>query len=436
MTSQFQVLNKILQTKDFSLISLNNLTEAHFFNYEAEFKYICDHYERFRIVPDRLSFVSKFTDFDLVDVSEPDGYLIEQLFRDYNTAYIATRFNEIKTKIENGDTEGAIAALTSAAENTHTGTALTCTDLFIDTSRYDAFLDRLDNRRNHYISTGFIELDDIIGGIDLREENMVLAARPGIGKSWCLYKFAVAAAKQGLTVGIYSGEMSADKVGYRVDTLLGHINNKVITRGLQYDSSVPVTYKRYLDNIKQTCSGTIKVLTPRDINGPATVGALRTFVEKEHLDILFIDQYSLLEDQHKAKNTHEKVANISKDIKNLQVMAGIPIVAVSQMNRTKNEDGQQDTTQVALSDRIGQDATTMIMLDREITFKDADKRQIADDKLILNIVKSRDGGAGKLIYKADFNFGEFTFLDPNISEEDAEELRNYYEETDSDENPW
>jgi replicative DNA helicase len=271
----------------------------------------------------------------------------------------------------------------------------------------------------------------------MKEEDMVIAARTGQGKTWTLLKIAVEAAKQGLTVGMYSGEMSADKVGYRVDTLLGHIDNKAITRGTTYDGSVPVRYKQYLDNIKNICPGTIKILTPNDINGPATVNALRTFIEREHLDILLVDQYSLLEDQHHAKTTHEKVANISKDIKNLQVMHRIPIVSVSQMNRTKNENGEQDTTQIGLSDRIGQDATTILMLDREVTYKDQDKRQVADDKLVINIVKSRDGGNGKLVYRADFNLGNFIFLDPEQSDEAAEDLRSYYEEEQCDSDvPW
>lgn len=427
MTSQFQIINKILQTKDYSLISLNNLTEDHFFNYRSEFKYICEHYSHYKVVPDRLTFVDTFTEFDIVDVTEPDSYLIEQLFADYNKSYLASKFNTIKQLIEKDDVDGAAAFLTQAAQDLHTGSAMTCTDIFSDTSRYDRYMDRLENHKNHYISTGFPELDKIIGGIDMKEENMVIAARTGQGKTWTLLKIAVEAAKQGLIVGIYSGEMSPDKVGYRVDTLLGHIDNSAITRGTNFDRSVPVRYKMYLDSIKTTCPGTIKILTPNDINGPATVGALRTFVEKEKLNILLIDQYSLLEDQHHAKVAHERVANISKDVKNLQVMSRIPIISVSQMNRSKNDDGEQDTTQIGLSDRIGQDATTILMLSRDLTFKDPERRQIADDRLIINIVKSRDGGAGKLIYKADFNFGNFIFLDPNLSAEESEDLKNYYE---------
>ena len=44
MTSQLQVLNKILQTKDYSFILLNSLDERYFYNYKAEFKFIKKHY--------------------------------------------------------------------------------------------------------------------------------------------------------------------------------------------------------------------------------------------------------------------------------------------------------------------------------------------------------------------------------------------------------
>ena len=211
--------------------------------------------------------------------------------------------------------------------------------------------------------------------------------------------------------------MSVDKVGYRIDTLLGHMPNIAISRG---ELLAMKEYKNYMDALPNLGYGNINVLTPAMIAGPATVSALQAFVERYNLDILFIDQYSLLEDDSKAKVMHEKVANISKAIKNLQVLKEIPIIAVSQMNRTKNEDGSQDTTQIGLSDRIGQDATCIIMLDKK------------DDIFTLNIVKARDGGDGrKLEYKVDLNRGEFTYMpsekDGITPQEDLESLRDRYE---------
>lgn len=428
MTSQFQILNKILQNKDYSFITLNNLTVEYFFNYQNEFNFIKTHYDLYHTVPDRLTFLASFPEFVIQDVSEPDNYLIEQLYNDYNQSYLASRFNGIKKLLEADDTAGATKYFLESVEKLHIGSALKCTDIMKDTSRYERYLDMIANQSKYFISTGFPELDKIITGIDRRNENMVIAARTGVGKSWLLLTIAAAASRQGLTVGIYSGEMSVDKVAYRIDTLLGKIDNRKISRGDLYYKDF---YKNYLDSLACSSYGAIKVLTPNDIAGPATVDALQAFIEKENLDILFIDQYSLLEDNSRAKVAHEKVANISKAVKNLQVLKQIPIISVSQMNRTKNEDKTQDTTQIALSDRIGQDATIILMLDKQ----DAeDINHKGSYKVTLNLVKARDGGDGrKLEYLWDFNTGDYRYLsnseDGVTSEEDFDELENSYSVT-------
>lgn len=425
MTSQFQIINKVLQNKDYSLITLNNLSADYFFNYKAEYEFIRTHYDAYHTVPDRLTFLNSFPDFVIQDVNEPDNYLIEQLFNDYNQSYLASRFNGMKKFLEADDIQGATRYFLDSVEKLHIGSALTCTDILKDTSRYERYLDMIANQSKYYISTGFKELDKVITGIDRRNENMVIAARPGVGKSWLLLTIAAAAARQGLVVGIYSGEMSVDKVAYRVDTLLGNIDNRKISHGDLYYKDF---YKNYLDSLSCAGYGAIKVLTPNDIAGPATVDALQAFVEKEHLDILFIDQYSLLEDTSKAKTTPEKVANISRAIKNLQVLKQIPIISVSQMNRTKNEDKSQDSSQIALSDRIGQDATIIIMLDKQ---ESEDPNFKGSHKVTLNLVKSRDGGDGrKFNYLWNFNTGDYKYIsnsdDGVTSEEDFEELENSY----------
>ena len=425
MTSQFQVLNKILQNKDYSFITLNNLTVDYFFNYKAEYEFIKTHYDMYHVVPDRLTFLNSFPNFTIQDVNEPDNYLVEQLYNDYNQSYLARRFNGIKKLLEADDTAGATQYFLDSVNNLRIGSALQCTDIMSDTSRYDRYLDMIANQSKYFISTGFPELDKIITGIDRRNENMVIAARTGVGKSMLLCAIAAAASKQGLCVGIYSGEMSTDKVAYRLDTLMGKIDNRKISRG---DLFYKDHYRNYLDSLKCANYGPIKVITPNDIAGPATVDALQAFVEKEHLDILFVDQYSLLEDTSRARIAHEKVANISKAIKNLQVLKQIPIISVTQMNRTKNEDKSQDTSQIALSDRIGQDATVLLMLDKQDT---EDPNFKGYYKFTINIVKSRDGGDGrKLDYLWDFNSGDYKYIsngnDGVTSEEDFEELENSY----------
>jgi len=417
MISQVQFINKILQDKDFSLVTLNNLSADYFFNYRAEFNYIKNHYDLYKTVPDKLTFANAFPDFDFVEVNEPIEYLLDQLYKDYNQSYLATRFNQVKKLLEQDKIDDAVKYFMDSTENIHQGAAMTCTDLTTDTSRYDRYVEKTKDWSKGYISTGFPEVDKLIGGIDRENENMVIAARTGIGKTYTMLKMAASASEQGFTVGIYEGEMTADKVGYRIDTLLGNINNSYITRGR---SEVNYEYQNYIKGLAGRNLGPIKVITPTDVSGPVTVNTLRAFIIREHIQIMFVDQYSLLEDTSHARTSFERVGNIAKEIKKLQVELGIPIIAVSQMNRTKTDSGEQDTTQIGLSDMIPQYATVLLMLDR----KD-------EDKLVINIVKSRDGGGNKkLTYICDWNNGIFTYLpdekDSVSTHEDIENIRESY----------
>ena len=385
---------------------MNNLTEDYFSDYKNEYNWIISHINTYGNCPDIHTFVSKFPDFDVIEVKENNRYLLDELCSDYNKRKLAKVFNKVRDLLNQDKVDEAMKVYTNAASDVSESTHMDVVDIFHNTSRYDSYVDRCDDFNKFYIKTGFNELDECIGGWDRNEELATIVARPGVGKSWVLHKVALAAAEQGLTVGIYSGEMSENKVGYRIDTLISHISNSAIMRG---NDSVSVEYKKYMEELPNKFKGTIKVLTPAMINGVAGVTALRAFVEKEKLDILCVDQHSLLEDDRHARNPVEKAANISKDLKNLQILKKIPIIAVSQQNRESTEMGQS-TANVAQTDRISQDSTVLVFLEQK------------DNVLTLNLVKARDAVNGKkLQYAIDLNKGIFTFI-PNENSPSAQQI--------------
>ena len=59
------------------------ITEDYFSNYKDEFNFIFNHYKRYNKVPDWQTFLSRFSDFDMVDVLEPIKYLIYNLKEEY-----------------------------------------------------------------------------------------------------------------------------------------------------------------------------------------------------------------------------------------------------------------------------------------------------------------------------------------------------------------
>lgn len=394
---QLQLLNVILDKKDSSIILFNNLSDEYFCDYPNEYNYIKSHLNEYGTIPDKVSFLDKFPDFEVLQVNEPTSYLLNELYNDYNTRFLAKTFNSVRHLLENGKTEEAMKVYLNASKDLSKAVPLDCVDITQNTSRYDSYVDKCQDFSHYYIKTGFNELDDLIGGWDKSEELATIAARPGVGKSWILLKMAIAALEQGLKVGLYSGEMSERKVGYRFDTLVSHLSNSSLLRG---NINVEGEYKQYIDSLKTRYKGSLKVLTPTMINGPAGVTALRAFVEKEKLDILFVDQHSLLEDDRKAKNPVEKAANISRDLKNLQVLKQIPIIAVSQQNRSEFNNSPS-TANIAQSDRISQDSTIVIFIEQK------------DGVLTLHLTKARDSVNDKhLKYVCDFDKGIFQFL-PN-----------------------
>ena len=392
---QLQMINYILDTKNSSVIFDNNLDDKFFSDYKEEYNYIKSHLDAYGQVPDKETFLSKFKDFDLIKVNEPPKFLIDELYKDYNQRFLAKNFNEIRELLLAGKTDEAMKFYINSSNSAVKANHVECVDILRDTSRYNDYIERGNDFNKYYVKTGFHELDNFIGGWDRQEELATIVARSNVGKSWVLLKCALAAVEQGLKVGLYSGEMSERKVGYRLDTLISHISNSGIIKGYRDYQNV---YKEYIDSLPNKYSGSLKVLTPTMIDGPAGVTALRAFIEREELDILFIDQHSLLDDDRKARNPVEKASNISKDLKNLQVLKQIPIISVSQQNRSSTDNGT-GLEHIAQADRIGQDSTIVIFLENK------------EDEFVMTLVKSRDSANGKkLKYHINFDKGIFEYI--------------------------
>lgn len=184
--------------------------------------------------------------------------------------------------------------------------------------------------------------------------------------SFLLHYVALAMAKQGLNVGLYSGEMTEYEVGARIDTWLTHVNNFDLTRGRLTDSTAQ--QEAYATEVK----GKILVITPKHLGRNATPNDLRKFAKEQNLSVLLIDQLSLMQpDGIQRRESFEQFSSLSMQLKALQQELRIPIVAVSQLNREAMKE-EVNAANIAGSDRIGQDATIILALERkdnEVTIK-------------------------------------------------------------------
>lgn len=196
-----QILNKVLETGDMGLILKNALTIDYFIGYEDEFTFITEHHAKYGKVPDKASFLDKFQEFGLVEVKEPDKYLLETLYEEYLYYQSVDVVQEV-AKLLKTDSRDAVEYLQSQLPRLQAKTVTDGTDIIAEANkRLETYKEKLKGDRPWYIPTGLEELDEILHGWARGEEFVVVFARTGQGKSWFLVKTAAHAWQVGYRVG-------------------------------------------------------------------------------------------------------------------------------------------------------------------------------------------------------------------------------------------
>ena len=418
-----QILNKIISTKDISIITDNNLTIDYFLEYEDEYSFIKEHFDNYKNVPDTETFINKFPDFELLEVNESDRYLVDAIREEYLYSKSVPVIKKAAELLKS-DSNEASRYLQSELVNLTPNYTTPYVDIIHSNSRVEMFEDKCNNKDKWFIPTGFEELDDIIYGWQCGEEFVVIFARTGIGKSWVLVKTVQHAWEIGKNVGYVSPEMSADKIGYRFDTLNNHFSNMALVRGDKSKVSID-EYRQYNEKLAEH-NNRILVSTPMDFNKQVTVGKLRTFVQANNLDMLAIDGITYMTDERykRGDNKTTSLTNISEDLMALSCELKIPILVVVQSNRGGTEKDTPDLEDIRDSDGIAHNATKVISLNQK------------EEALVMKIKKNRDGKIGdKLTYLWDIDLGEFTWMPGDCDsatierkEQKREEVKKEYKE--------
>ena len=402
----------MLKSKDPEIIINNDLTEQHFIGYEAYYKFIMDHYRKYGNVPDISTFLENFDDFQILDVSESDDYLVDKIQEEYLYSQLVPILEQTATLLTNSNSNDALDFLKSKLAETVPKQSSYGVDIISHASmRYEEYINKRDSETPWMITTGFEKLDEMIGGLAKGEEFLVIVARTNQGKSWVLIEIATHCWKLGLNVGYISPEMSSNQIGYRFDTMNEHFSNTALFRGLDID-----TYKDYIDNLESNAKHKFIVSTPMDFNKKVTISKLRNFCIQCDLDALFIDGITYLSDERykKGDNKTTSLTNISEDIMALSCELKIPIVAVVQANRSGVSDNNSvpDLESIRDSDGISHNATKVISI-----------KQTKNGKLNMEVKKNRNGPVNvKFVYSWNIDLGQFTYEsspDEFVYEEDT-----------------
>lgn len=398
---QLQIISKMLASGSHNLVDDYLLTRDYFVGYEDEWDFIENHYNEYGNIPDKATFLSKFPDVELIEVTESDQYLIDTI-REENLYYRSVPIVQKIAELLKSDANAAAEYMITAIKDLQPEYRISGTDIIASAKdRYEEHVSRKENQDQWYFTTGFEELDDIVHGIQRKEELIVIFARTNMGKSWVLEKIMTHIWQIGFNVGYISPEMSASSIGYRFDTLYQNFSNKSLMWGNANDVD-EFKYKQYIDALD---GNKFVVATPNDFNRVITVSKLRKYVQQNKLDALAIDGITYITDERgkRGDNKTTSLTNISEDLMSLSMELNIPILVVVQANRNGVVDKETDDTpeleSIRDSDGIAHNASKVLSIRQK------------DSVLEIGIKKQRFGAVGgKLKYAWDIDHGIFQFI--------------------------
>ena len=249
------------------------------------------------------------------------------------------------------------------------------------------------------ILTGFKRFDKMTNGLH-GGELIVLAARPGVGKSTLAMNIAENVAKQSKTVAIYSLEMSNDQIVERLLSSMSGVPLQYIKNGQLPCGESDFTKLR---NAQDTISTAMNLFGNDYANiRPSEISSQCRRLKAQHgLDLIVVDYIQLMNSDSKNANQgrQNEVASITRALKLIAKELNVPVIALSQLKRDaeirnikgeKAGGGEPVLSDLRESGAIEQDADIVLFIHRE---QDAQTGS-ANHKLI--IAKHRNGELGDI----------------------------------------
>ena len=249
------------------------------------------------------------------------------------------------------------------------------------------------------VSTGYTNLDKVTSGFQ-PGNLIILAGRPSMGKTAFALNIAEnVAIRQEKPVAFFSMEMGAEEIIQRLVSSYANINSQTLRTGKLNDED----WDNLVHGIERISSKPIYV----DDTGALSVGELagraRRLIRKHGpLSLIVIDYIQLMAGSKKTENRTQELSEISRGLKGLAKELHVPILALSQLNRSVDSraDRRPMMSDLRESGAIEQDADIIMFV-----YRDSMYNRDTPDKTAAEIIisKQRNGPTGtlRMIYRAE-----------------------------------
>ena len=239
------------------------------------------------------------------------------------------------------------------------------------------------------VPTGFRELDNYIGGLS-KSELILMAARPGMGKTSIALNMALAAAKsEDKIVAIFQLEMSAQQLAMRLMSSEALVDNKKIKMGTLSDDD----WRRLAGASSRLSDMNIVI----DDNSNITVPEMKAKCRRlgDRLGLVIIDYLQLMRGSRRTENRVQEVGEISRSLKIMAKELNVPVLCLSQLSRgpESRTDKRPMLSDLRESGSIEQDADVVMFIYRDDYYdQDSENKNVAE----IIVAKNRHGETGSV----------------------------------------
>jgi len=245
------------------------------------------------------------------------------------------------------------------------------------------------------VKTGFVNLDSLLNGGWKKGELILIGARPSVGKTSLALTFTKHAAMAGNKVLFFSIEMSTMDIYEKLASFVSNIPTTDIINGV-----VPADQMEKI--FTKTRSLKIDIAELATATSTAVIEIVKKKLLDEKIDLIVIDYLQFLTDSNKNGTDATRVGIISRNLKMLARMTGIPVICPAQLNRRpeENKDKIPQLSNLRDSGNLEADADVVILLHRQIL---GDSK----DEATMIVAKNRKGATGEVKVKFDLRTTQF-----------------------------
>jgi len=241
------------------------------------------------------------------------------------------------------------------------------------------------------LSTGFTELDEKLSGLQ-PSDLIIVAGRPSMGKTTFAMNIAENAAMEASApVAIFSMEMPAEQLGMRMISSLGRVELQKLRTGRLAEQDWPrITSAITLLNQKRNVYiDDSPALTPTDLRARS-----RRLAREHGLSLIVIDYLQLMQVSDSRENRATEISEISRSLKALAKELNVPIIALSQLNRSLEQrpDKRPVMSDLRESGAIEQDADVIMFIYRDEVYNPEDEASKGRAEILIR--KQRNGPIG------------------------------------------